>query len=97
VFARHKLDFSCQGAKISVVMVAFNRFELTMQALASLRGNFAGGIGLILVDNGSTDATRRIEDYVRGANILHVEQNQGFFCAAPISLCRMFLPRRCSI
>ena len=55
-------------------MVVFNRFELTMLALGSLRDNFAGAIELILVDNDSTDDTRRISEYVLGAKIFRAEQ-----------------------
>ncbi|MBU6398261.1 MAG: glycosyltransferase [Rhodospirillales bacterium] len=82
LFARQTLDFSCATApEISVVMVAHNRFELTMRSLASLRRNFAGAMQLILVDNASTDETRWIERHVTGAAILRNEQNLGFLKA----------------
>jgi GT2 family glycosyltransferase len=86
VFARMRLDFSHAEPVLSVIMVAFERFELTMQALASLRANGAGGIELILVDNGSSDATRRIGEYVTGAKILRTTQNLGFLQAANLAL-----------
>ncbi|MBU6425374.1 MAG: glycosyltransferase [Rhodospirillales bacterium] len=82
LLARQKLDFSCKSVpEIAVIMVAHNRFELTMRSLASLRGNFAGAIQLILVDNASTDETRWIGQYVAGAMILRNEQNLGFLKA----------------
>ncbi len=87
LFARQKLDFSCDTApELSVILVLFNRFELTMRSLASLRRNFAGAIELILVDNASTDETRRIGDYVQGARILRQVENRGFLRAANLAL-----------
>ena len=80
--ARRKIDFSVDAPEISVVMVLFNQFELTMQALASLRDNFAGGIQLILIDNASSDDTRQIGAYVTGAKILRLKENAGYLQAA---------------
>jgi GT2 family glycosyltransferase len=81
-FARHRLDFTTAAPALAVVMVLFNRFELTMQALASLRDNFPGGIELILVDNASTDETARIGQYVSGATVLRLPENIGYVRAA---------------
>ena len=81
-FARSMLDFSLdEEPVISVVMVLFNQFELTMQALASLRQNFDGPIELILVDNASSDDTIRIATYVRGAVLFRNSRNLGFVLA----------------
>ena len=81
-FARARLDFTVTGApSVSVIMVLRDKFDLTMQALASLRQNFAGAIDLILVDNGSRDETTRIATYVRGATILRNDGNDGFVLA----------------
>ncbi len=77
---------------LSVIVVAHNRFELTMRALASLRRNFAGGIELIVVDNASTDDTRRLGTYVRGALVLRNEQNLGFLRAANLALAHVTAP-----
>lgn len=77
--ARRTLQFGSDGPpEISVIMVARNRFALTMTALASLRANFAGAIELILVDSGSSDETRRIARHVAGAVVLRFENNIGF-------------------
>jgi GT2 family glycosyltransferase/glycosyltransferase involved in cell wall biosynthesis len=67
-------------------MVVFNKFELTMLALTSLRDNFAGDIELIIVDNGSTDDTVRIGQYVTGAVVVRLSENMGFLRAANIGL-----------
>lgn len=93
VFARNRIDFSHQGRpEISVIMAAFNRFELTLHALASLRQNFAGAIQLILVDNASNDETRFLEDYVAGATILRNTENAGFLLACNQALAHAAAP-----
>ncbi len=87
VFARARLDFTMAGAPaLSVLMVLFNKFELTMLALASLRTNFSGAIELILVDNDSSDDTRRIGQYVLGAKIVRSANNIGFLRACNLGL-----------
>ncbi len=77
---RATLDFDPRGARpaLSVIVVAHDRFALTMATLASLRANFAGPIELILVDSGSADETRRIGRYLHGALVLRFEENIGF-------------------
>lgn len=83
LFARQTLDFSYPGKPaLSVVMVLHNRFELTMRALVSLRQTYAGGIQLILVDNGSEDSTRNLETYVKNITLIKNAENVGFLQAA---------------
>jgi GT2 family glycosyltransferase/glycosyltransferase involved in cell wall biosynthesis len=82
LLARRKLDFTTASPAISVVMVVFNQFALTLQALASLRDNFAGGIELIIIDNGSTDETARLGEYLTGARIVRLPENLGYVRAA---------------
>lgn len=79
VLARAPLDFSqSDDPVLSVVMVVRDQFALTMQALASLRQNFAGDIELVLVDSGSTDETRHLRRYVIGARLLRFDLNIGY-------------------
>jgi GT2 family glycosyltransferase len=93
IFARRKLDFTVHGAPdVTVLMVLHNKLALTMLALASLRDNFSGGIELILVDNDSTDDTRRIGDYVVGARILRNKTNAGFLRGANLALPHVTAP-----
>lgn len=93
LFARQRLDFTPSGTPaLSVVMVLYNKFELTLLALASLRQNFAGAIELIIIDNASKDDTRRIETYVRGAIITHSRENLGFLRACNIALDQVSAP-----
>ena len=76
---RAALDFTFSGpAEISVIVVARDKFALTMMALTSLRANHAGAIELILVDAGSADETRHIGQYLAAATILRFENNVGF-------------------
>ncbi|MGC9270426.1 glycosyltransferase [Acidiphilium sp.] len=87
LFARHRIDFSTVAAPaLSVVMVLYNKFALTMLALASLRNNFVASIELIIIDNASTDDTKRIETYVFGAKIVHSTENLGFLRACNLAL-----------
>ena len=72
--ARMVLDFSCAGTPaVSVILILRDRFALTLLTLGSLRANFAGDIELILIDIGSTDDTRRIGHFVRGASVLRFD------------------------
>ncbi len=77
--AREGIDFSFTGRPdLSVILVVHDHFELTLKALASLRQNFPGAIELILVDSGSTDETRHIRRYLRGARIVSFDTNIGY-------------------
>jgi GT2 family glycosyltransferase len=78
LLGRAPLDFSTTGKPVvSVIMVVRDRLAVTLAALASLRANLPGEVELILVDNGSTDDTRHIARYVRGAQLLRFETDIG--------------------
>lgn len=82
LFARQRIDFTPRAAPVlAVVMVVYNKFELTLSALTALRGNFTGDIELVIVDNASTDDTRRLETYLSGAKIIRNRENLGFLRA----------------
>lgn len=77
--ARSPVDFTVTGKPaVSVIMVLHDCFPLTLMAIGSLRAAFAGDIELILVDSGSTDETRSITRYVRGARHVRFDTNIGF-------------------
>jgi len=83
LFARHPLDFTFTGSPdVSVIVVLHNNFDLTMQALNSLRHSFPGAIELILIDSGSGDQTRFIGRTVHGAQLVRFDSNIGFVRAA---------------
>ena len=93
LFGRRKLDFTPAATPIlSVVMVLFEKFELTMLSLCALRDNYHGAIELILVDNASTDATSRIGEIVEGANILSLATNTGYANACNLGLAEAGCP-----
>ncbi|TCS20581.1 GT2 family glycosyltransferase [Acidomonas methanolica] len=76
--SRRKLDFSFELPDASVILLLHNNFDMTMNTLTALRMSHAGGIHLILVDNGSSDETRHIERYVDGATLLRFGGNVTF-------------------
>lgn len=79
LYGRDPLNFEVTGRPaLSVLMILHDQFELTMRALGSLRATYPGAIELILIDSGSTDATRGIERYVRGATVVRFETNIGY-------------------
>ncbi|HVB68898.1 MAG TPA: glycosyltransferase family 4 protein [Acetobacteraceae bacterium] len=85
--ARTPLDFTCAGPPdVAVVMVLRDGFAAALAALATLRGGFAGAIELILVDAGSTDETRQIARYARGAAWLGFAQDIGWLRGANAGL-----------
>lgn len=92
-FGRRKLDFAPAATPIlSIVMVLFEKFELTMLALCALRDNYHGAIELILVDNASTDDTLQIGDYLDGAKILSLATNTGYANACNLGLAEAGCP-----
>jgi GT2 family glycosyltransferase/glycosyltransferase involved in cell wall biosynthesis len=85
--ARARLRFETTGAPaVSVLMVLRDGFDLTMMALGSLRSNYPGAIELILIDSGSTDETRHIERYVRGATYLRFDEDIGYLRGGNVAL-----------
>jgi GT2 family glycosyltransferase len=72
--ARAGLDFTLTAAPtLSVIMLLRDRFALTLQSLAALRDQCRGEVELILIDCASTDETRHILRYVRGARLIRFD------------------------
>jgi GT2 family glycosyltransferase len=93
IFARETLNFApSTPPAISVIMVMFNKLDLTLSALDSLRGNYHGPIELILADSGSTDESRHVERYVSGAKIIRFSHNAGFLEACNAALAQVTAP-----
>ena len=60
-------------------MPCLNNVGLTLQCLQSLRNTLAGTCEVILVDNGSTDATTELRsDPRKGVRVIRNERNLGF-------------------
>ncbi len=71
---RTRLDFTCTAAPaLSVVMLLRDRFALALQSLTALRDQWRGDIELILIDCASSDETRHILRYVRGAHLIRFD------------------------
>ncbi len=78
--ARLRFD-SREAPEVSVLLVLYNRAELTLRCLRSLAVRLPFPIELILVDNASSDATGRLLRHLYGATILRNGENRGFTLA----------------
>lgn len=66
---------------ISVVICAFNHFDLTIQTLMHLAGSIGVSFEVILIDNASVDDTRSIEHHIGGLRLVRNTTNVGFLKA----------------
>lgn len=80
------LDFTYKYPDFTVIMIVHNHFAMTLSALASLRANYNGPMQVILVDSGSTDGVRHIEQHVRGLDVLRFPGNIGFLLGCNAAL-----------
>lgn len=67
---------------VTVVIALWNRAELTLAALRSVCAQEAMSLDIVLVDNGSTDQTSRLLQYLDGPTVLTNPTNLGFTLAA---------------
>jgi GT2 family glycosyltransferase len=67
--------------EISVILVLYNRAELTLACLRSLTENYALQLEIIVVDNNSQDETPLLLDRLHGANIIRNTENRNFVLA----------------
>jgi GT2 family glycosyltransferase len=67
--------------QISIVLVLFNRAELTLACLRSIREHASEPLEVIIVDNASSDDTPRLLDRVEGARIIRNPENLHFLRA----------------
>ena len=61
--------------ELSIILVLYNRAELTLQCLNSIRQSSTGSYELVIVDNASSDQTRVLLRRVKGARIIENETN----------------------
>jgi GT2 family glycosyltransferase len=66
---------------VSVVLVLFNRAELTLRCLRSLAEERRIPLEIILVDNASSDETEALLERLDGARVIRNAQNRGFVLA----------------
>jgi GT2 family glycosyltransferase len=67
---------------ISVILVLFNRAELTFACLRSLSEDTAVSLETIIVDNASQDETLQLLDRLQNARIIRNPENRNFLLAA---------------
>jgi len=73
------LDFAKTDAPtVSIVMVLHDRAELTLACLTSLRASPYQDFEVILVDNGSTDATAQLLGRLDGVKVVRNRENRGY-------------------
>lgn len=70
--------------KVSVIIPTYNRFELLLNAIASVKNQTYSDIEIIVVNDGSSEDSYYKYDF-GGVNILHLEENTknlfGYACA----------------
>ena len=77
------LELPCSlTPEVSIVLVLFNRAELTLTCLRSIAENHSEQIEVVIVDNASSDQTPQLLKKLRGARIIANSVNGHFLAAA---------------
>lgn len=79
--AEVKLARGRKKPAISILLVCWNKAEHTLLCLQSLSRHLGPPIEIIVVDNGSTDATSAVLARFRGLKVLRLSENIGFLRA----------------
>ena len=64
--------------ELSVILVLFNRAELTLACLRSLTENFLQRMEIIIVDNASQDETPQLLNHLQDVKIIRNKENRNF-------------------
>ena len=72
---------SSNNPQISIVVVLYNRAELTLHCLRSIVEQGFESLEIIIIDNASTDETPQMLDRLQGARIIHNNENRHFLLA----------------
>lgn len=75
------LDFNNKQPQLSVILVLYNKAELTYRCLKSLLEQNSLPIQLIIVDNCSKDKTSELLSRIKGADIIYNQENFHFIKA----------------
>jgi O-antigen biosynthesis protein len=75
------LVFPRQKPDLSIILVLFNKAELSLACLESILKNVNVAYELIIVDNNSTDETTLLLDRIQGATIIRNKENLHFLRA----------------
>jgi GT2 family glycosyltransferase len=82
IFASTRMDFTSNDKpELTVILVTFNRAELTLKCLKSLQQSTNVDFEIILVDNNSQDATQDLLGQINGVRIIRNDENVGFLKA----------------
>ncbi len=88
-----RLDFRPRGAaRVSVLLVLYNRAELTLDCLRSLTEERTVPFEVVLVDNASTDRTSELLSRLDGTTVLRQPTNAGFLRAVNLAASRASAP-----
>lgn len=68
--------------EVSILLVLYNRAELTLNCLRSLLGSTFKSVEIIIVDNASTDETDLLLQRIHGSRIIRNERNEHFLAGA---------------
>lgn len=79
--SKSKITFSENEPELTIVMVLFNKAELTLACLKSLSQNSYNNYELIIVDNNSTDQTKDLLETISGVRIIYNDSNLHFLKA----------------
>jgi GT2 family glycosyltransferase len=67
-----------ENPEVSIILVLYNRAELTLKCLSSILSNQFKSYELIIVDNASTDKTKLLLERIDGAKIISNSENKHF-------------------
>ena len=70
-----------ESPRVSIVIILYNRAELTLACLQSLADHAGDAYEVILIDNASADRTGALLQQVEGVTVIENEENKGFVTA----------------
>jgi O-antigen biosynthesis protein len=76
-----QIDLTCSNPGISVILVLYNKAELTLACLKSLQNKGDVPAEIIIVDNNSTDLTPELLDKIKVSKVVRNEENRHFLNA----------------
>lgn len=80
--AGDRLDLTCRTRpRTSIVLVTYNRAELSLACLRSIRAHAGDDVEVVVVDNASTDDTNVLLDRLDGVVIVRNSENRGYLIA----------------
>ena len=76
-----QIDLTYSGPQLTVILVLFNRAELTLACLQSLHAHANVPLEVIIIDNNSTDETATLLRQVKVARVIKNNENLHFLSA----------------